>query len=153
MVENETFKVLEFALKGFTYTLMAFAYFVHGGLDGVFGVFVLSTMLALSALIGFVPFVGYWGARTMMFNKTIPWSLAYTGLSESWITHWMVTYSSLVALVFCAASTIAFIYYGGKLLIKARENQRRAKKWAELKKKREERKTAAELEKDAGITL
>ena len=70
-----------------TLLFSAIGYFLYGGLNGFFGVFILCILLDFAALLGIIPVVGvvlyyFIGKITIM-----PWIFSFTGINATWLTN------------------------------------------------------------------
>jgi hypothetical protein len=82
----------------------AFAFFIYGGMAGVFGIIIYTFLVGLVAiLVGLIPGIGFVFAYLINTAVVVPWVFAYTGIAASWLT-------TLILVIYSAISLFVSLY-------------------------------------------
>jgi len=87
----------------------ALAYFVYGGLNGVFGILILSILLSIAFFLCLIPIAGIILYFLLSFFVIIPKVLAFTGLHMTWLVTVMFAVDMIIGAIVSIVMTLAFL--------------------------------------------
>lgn len=87
--------------------IMAIAYFVYGGLDGVFGIVIYEVLAGVCVLFGFIPFIGFIITALAITYWISPFVWDFTGLYPTLLTDFIFGFVVVIALIISFVMTLA----------------------------------------------
>lgn len=91
--------------------ICAFAWFIYGGLDGVFGIIIYTASLAVTTLLGLIPFFGFMIQYVVLQDWIIPLVFDYTSLTATWLTTILFVFVMIIGFVMSVITSFLVYAY------------------------------------------
>lgn len=85
----------------------ALGYFVYGGMNGVFAVFILCVLYCLAVFLSCVPLVGIVLQGVVSLLWIFPLIKSFTGIEQTWLTSLIIVLFMLYGLIRCFEATFS----------------------------------------------
>lgn len=89
--------------------LASVGYFVYGGLDGVFGIIIFTTLLSLTVFLNLIPVLGFIIQVVLILMWLSPMILNFSGIGETWLTTTITGFILVISLIVNGLMTFLYI--------------------------------------------